>query len=103
MLSGYKFKKVRRRVSKRSTQVFFDFTEVEVTKFIVLSHLVDKTKNLDDSIKEVWGDSKAQSERDIKNELKMLSEDFYKFLFEAEDSMFQLKKIISLYRNRLRS
>ncbi|MGP6384049.1 hypothetical protein ACR9F9_01115 [Streptococcus dysgalactiae subsp. equisimilis] len=92
MLSGYKFKKVRRRVSKRSTQVFFDFTEVEVTKFIVLSHLVDKTKNLDDSIKEVWGDSKAQSERDIKNELKMLSEDFYKFLFEAEDSMFQLKK-----------
>ncbi|HGC6918531.1 TPA: hypothetical protein ACI0ND_001830 [Streptococcus agalactiae] len=92
MLSGYKFKKVRRRVSKRSTQVFFDFTEVEVTKFIVLFHLVDKTKNLDDSIKEVWGDSKAQSERDIKNELKMLSEDFYKFLFEAEDSMFQLKK-----------
>ncbi|HEM9163153.1 TPA: hypothetical protein VBK33_000760 [Streptococcus agalactiae] len=59
---------------------------------MVLSHLVDKTKNLDDSIKEVWGDSKAQSERDIKNELKMLSEDFYKFLFEAEDSMFQLKK-----------
>lgn len=103
MLSGYKFKKVRRRVSKRSTQVFFDFTEVEVTKFIVLSHLVDKSKKLDDSIKEVWGDSKAESERDIKNELKMLSEDFYKFLFEAEDSMFQLKKIISLYRNRLRS
>lgn len=92
MLSGYKFKKVRRRVSKRSTQVFFDFTEVEVTKFIVLSHLVDKSKKLDDSIKEVWGDSKAQSERDIKNELKMLLEDFYKFLFEAEDSMFQLKK-----------
>lgn len=92
MLSGYKFKKVRRRVSKRSTQVFFDFTEVEVTKFIVLSHLVDKTKKLDDSIKEVWGDSKAQSERDIKYELKMLSEDFYKFLFEADDSMFQLKK-----------
>ncbi|GAA5351050.1 hypothetical protein SuUB23_18920 [Streptococcus uberis] len=53
---------------------------------------MDKTKKLDDSIKEVWGDSKAQSERDIKNELKMLSEDFYKFLFEAEDSMFQLKK-----------
>ncbi|WP_195847726.1 hypothetical protein [Streptococcus uberis] len=53
---------------------------------------MDKSKKLDDSIKEVWGDSKAQSERDIKNELKMLSEDFYKFLFEAEDSMFQLKK-----------
>ncbi|WP_260664186.1 hypothetical protein [Streptococcus dysgalactiae] len=47
---------------------------------------------MDDSIKEVWGDSKAQSERDIKNEVEMLSDDFYKFLFEAEDSIFQLKK-----------
>ncbi|HEO2500460.1 TPA: hypothetical protein VAP67_001896 [Streptococcus agalactiae] len=47
---------------------------------------------MDDSIKEVWGDSKAQSERDIKSELEMLSDDFYKFLFEAEDSIFQLKK-----------
>ncbi|MFD3122875.1 hypothetical protein, partial [Streptococcus agalactiae] len=91
-LYGYRFKKVRRRVSKRSTQVFFDFTEAEVTKFISLSKLVDKTKKLDDSIKEVWGDSKAQSERDIKSELEMLSDDFYKLLFEAEDSIFQLKK-----------
>ncbi|WEM61081.1 hypothetical protein [Streptococcus parauberis] len=47
---------------------------------------------MDDSIKEVWGDSKAQSERDIKSELEMLSDDFYKFLFKAEDSLFQLKK-----------
>ncbi|HHJ9048972.1 TPA: hypothetical protein ACQNV4_001717, partial [Streptococcus pyogenes] len=91
-LSGYRFKKIRRRVSKRSTQVFFDFTEAEVTKFIALSKLVDKTKKLDDSIKEVWGDSKAQSERDIKKEVEMLSDDFYKFLFEVEDSIFQLKK-----------
>ncbi|HHJ9346072.1 TPA: hypothetical protein ACQNX9_001656, partial [Streptococcus pyogenes] len=43
-------------------------------------------------IKEVWGDSKAQSNRDLKNEVEMLSDDFYKFLFEAEDSIFQLKK-----------
>ncbi|EMG24885.1 hypothetical protein K7G42_01560 [Streptococcus parauberis] len=57
-----------------------------------MSKLVDKTKKLDDSIKEVWGDSKAQSERDIKSELEMLSDDFYKFLFKAEDSLFQLKK-----------
>ncbi|HHJ7418913.1 TPA: hypothetical protein ACQMYC_001677, partial [Streptococcus pyogenes] len=91
-LSGYKFKKVRRGVSKRSTQVFFDFTEAEVTKFITLSQLIDKTNKLDDSIKEVWGDSKAQSNRDLKNEVEMLSDDFYKFLFEAEDSIFQLKK-----------
>ncbi|WP_238992064.1 hypothetical protein [Streptococcus uberis] len=47
---------------------------------------------MDDSIKEVWGDSKAQSERDIKKEVEMLSDDFYKFLFEAEDSILQLKK-----------
>lgn len=92
ILSGYKFKKVRRRVSKCSTQVFFDFTEAEVTKFIILSQLIDKTNKLDDSIKEVWGDSKAQSERDLKNEIEILSDDFYKFLFEAEDSIFQLKK-----------
>lgn len=57
-----------------------------------MSQLIDKTKKLDDSIKEVWGDSKAQSERDIKKEVEMLSDDFYKFLFEAEDSIFQLKK-----------
>ncbi|HHJ7398787.1 TPA: hypothetical protein ACQM0Y_001563, partial [Streptococcus pyogenes] len=37
-------------------------------------------------------DSKAQSNRDLKNEVEMLSDDFYKFLFEAEDSIFQLKK-----------
>ncbi|CAM4101344.1 hypothetical protein AT575_07705 [Streptococcus penaeicida] len=92
MLSGYKFKKVRRRVSKRSTQVFFDFTEAEVIKFITLSQLISKTNKLDDSINEVWGDSKAQSERDIKSELEILSDDFYKFLFEAEDSIFQLKR-----------
>lgn len=92
MLSGYKFKKVRRRVSKRSTQVFFDFTDAEVAKFIILSQLIDKTKKLDDSIKKVWGDSKAQSERDIKKEVEMLSDDFYKFLFKVEDSIFQLKK-----------
>ncbi|HHJ9768505.1 TPA: hypothetical protein ACQN41_001625, partial [Streptococcus pyogenes] len=36
--------------------------------------------------------SKAQSNRDLKNEVEMLSDDFYKFLFEAEDSIFQLKK-----------
>ncbi|WP_413474143.1 hypothetical protein, partial [Streptococcus parauberis] len=70
----------------------FDFTEGEVTKFITLSQLIDKTKKLDDSIKEVWGDLKAQSERDIKSEVEMLSDDFYKFLFGAEDSIFQLKK-----------
>ncbi|HGK7851366.1 TPA: hypothetical protein ACJ68A_001791, partial [Streptococcus pyogenes] len=50
------------------------------------------TNKLDDSIKEVWGDSKAQSERDLKKEVEILSDDFYKFLFEAEDSIFQLKK-----------
>ncbi|PNY21716.1 hypothetical protein ASN88_01050 [Streptococcus parauberis] len=57
-----------------------------------MSQLIDKTNKLDDSIKEVWGDSKAQSERDLKNEVEILSDDFYKFLFEAEDSIFQLKK-----------
>ncbi|WP_081168794.1 hypothetical protein [Lactococcus garvieae] len=57
-----------------------------------MSQLIDKTNKLDDSIKEVWGDSKARSERDIKSELEILSDDFYKFLFEAEDSIFHLKK-----------
>ncbi|MEE3699153.1 hypothetical protein V2H32_09105 [Streptococcus uberis] len=57
-----------------------------------MSQLIGKTNKLDDSIKEVWGDSKAQSERDIKKEVEMLSDDFYKFLFETEDSIFQLKK-----------
>ena len=59
---------------------------------ITLSQLISKTNKLDDSINEVWGDSKAQSERDIKSELEILTDDFYKFLFEAEDSIFQLKR-----------
>lgn len=57
-----------------------------------MSQLISKTNKLDDSINEVWGDSKAQSERDIKRELEILTDDFYKFLFEAEDSIFQLKR-----------
>ena len=57
-----------------------------------MSQLISKTNKLDDSINEVWGDSKAQSERDIKSELEILTDDFYKFLFEAEDSIFQLKR-----------
>lgn len=67
-----------------------------------MSQLIGKTNKLDDSIKEVWGDSKAQSERDLKNEVEILSDDFYKFLFEAEDSIFQLKKSYQSLRKQVK-
>ena len=50
-LSGYEFTKIKAKVSYRSVQTFFDFTKEEVSKFVELSKQVEKTNDLDKSIK----------------------------------------------------
>ncbi|MFU1878423.1 hypothetical protein ACM6QS_13835, partial [Enterococcus faecium] len=78
-LSGYKFTKTKARVSRRSVQVFFDFSKDEIAKFIELSKEIDKTKDLDSSIKKVWGDLNTQQAQSLEEDLLELEFDFYNF------------------------
>lgn len=71
-LSGYEFTKTKARVSRRSIQVFYDFSEDEVAKFIELGKEIAQTKDLDSSVKKVWGDLNAKIERDLGQEISRL-------------------------------
>lgn len=71
-LSGYEFTKTKARVSHRSVQVFYEFSEDEVTKFIELAKEIALTKDLDSSVKKVWGDLNAQLERDLGQEISRM-------------------------------
>lgn len=82
-LSGYEFKKVRMRVSRRRVQDVFQFTDEEFEKFIRLSHRLDETKNMNQSVVEIWGDLKAREERQLKLTVKLLK-DWVNKLLEAD-------------------
>ncbi|ESV54123.1 hypothetical protein SAG0136_02365 [Streptococcus agalactiae LMG 14747] len=71
-LSGYEFEKTKSRVSRRSVQVYFVFSEEEVVKFVELSKEITRTNDLDNSVKKVWGDLNAQLERDLGKEIREL-------------------------------
>lgn len=71
-LSGYEFTKTKARVSRRSIQVSYDFSEDEVAKFIELGKEIVQTKDLDSSVKKVWGDLNAKIERDLGQEISRL-------------------------------
>ncbi|QGH00939.1 hypothetical protein EA456_11080 [Streptococcus dysgalactiae subsp. dysgalactiae] len=75
-LSDYSFSKSKHKVSRYSTQVFYEFTDEEVSKFIEVNHLVNKTNNLDQAIKQVWGDLDTQLEQDSKEMIADLRKDF---------------------------
>lgn len=75
-LSGYSFKKAKHKVSHYSTQVFYKFTDDEVSKFIEVNRLVNKTNNLDQAIKQVWGDLDTQLEQDSIEMIADLRKDF---------------------------
>ena len=85
-LSGYEFTKTKARVSRHSVQVFFDFSKDEVAKFIELSKEIDKTKDLDSSIKKVWGDLNTQQAQSLEEDLLELEFDFYNFKKEINKS-----------------
>lgn len=63
-------------MSRYSTQVFYEFTDEEVSKFIEVNHIVNRTNNLDQAIKEVWGDLDTQIEQDLKEMVADLRKDF---------------------------
>lgn len=75
-LSDYSFSKSKHKVSRYSTQVFYKFTDEEVSKFIEVNHLVNKTNNLDQAIKQVWGDLDTQLEQDSREMIAELREEF---------------------------
>ena len=68
-LSGHEFKKTRMRVSRRRVQDVYQFTEDEFDKFIRLSELINKTKNMAQSVVKIWGDLKAREERRLKKDV----------------------------------
>ncbi|CRH91209.1 Uncharacterised protein [Chlamydia trachomatis] len=70
-LSGHEFKKTRMRVSRRRVQDVYQFTEDEFDKFIRLSERINETKNMAQSVVEIWGDLKAREERRLKNSVKL--------------------------------
>lgn len=68
-LSGHEFKKIRMRVSRRRVQDVYQFTEDEFYKFIRLSERINETKNMAQSVVEIWGDLKAREERQLKQDV----------------------------------
>ncbi|HGI2387283.1 TPA: hypothetical protein ACJRZ8_000594 [Streptococcus agalactiae] len=68
-LSGHEFKKTRMRVSRRRVQDMYQFTEDEFDKFIRLSERINETKNMTQSVVEIWGDLKAREERQLKQDV----------------------------------
>ena len=71
-LSGHEFKKTRMRVSRRRVQDVYQFTDEEFDKFIRLSARIDETKNLAQSVVEIWGDLKAREYRLLKQNVSNL-------------------------------
>ena len=65
-ISGYHFKRVRERVSYNRTVDRYYFTEDELDDFIILSALVDETKNLEQSIIAIWGNLKQKKAQEHK-------------------------------------
>ncbi|MCO7183242.1 hypothetical protein M0P28_00670 [Streptococcus pasteurianus] len=102
-LSGYEFTKTKARVSRHSVQVFFDFSKDEVAKFIELSKEVDKTKDLDSSIKKVWGDLNTQQAQSLEEDLLELEFDFYNFKKEINKTVTALQADNCILSQRLTS
>ena len=102
-LSGYEFTKTKARVSRYSVQVFFDFSKDEVAKFIELSKEIDKTKDLDSSIKKVWGDLNTQQAQSLEEDLLELEFDFYNFKKEINKTITTLQADNRMLSQRLTS
>lgn len=91
-LSGYEFSKEIHRVSRRSVQSYFVFTKEEVAKFVELSKEINKTKDLDSSVKKVWGDLNAQFERNLGQEISKLRLAFINYKEVTNKELKSLKQ-----------
>lgn len=65
-LSGYEFKKVKIKVTRKHVKDHYQFTEEEFEKFIKLSKRIDETKNMIEAVTAIWGDLKSAEERALK-------------------------------------
>lgn len=81
-LSGYEFKKVKIKVTRKHVKDHYQFTEEEFKKFIKLSERIDKTKNMTKAVTDIWGDLKSAEERALKQDVA----DLKKFEEEQKES-----------------
>ena len=68
-LSGYDFKKVKIKVTRKHVKDHYQVTEEEFEKFIKLSKRIDQTKNMTEAVTTIWGDLKSAEERALKKDL----------------------------------
>lgn len=68
-LSGYEFKKVKIKVTRKHVKDRYQFTEEEFEKFIKLSKRIDETKNMTEAVTAIWGDLKSAEERALKQDV----------------------------------
>lgn len=73
-LSGYEFKKVKIKVTRKHVKDHYQFTEEEFEKFIKLSKRIDETKNMTEAVTAIWGDLKSAEERALKQDVVELKE-----------------------------
>lgn len=81
-LSGYEFKKVRIKVTRKHVKDHYQFTAEEFEKFIKLSKRIDETKNMTEAVTAIWGDLKSAEERVLKQDVAELK----KFKEKQKDS-----------------
>ena len=97
-LSGYEFKKVKIKVTRKHVKDHYQFTEEEFEKFIKLSKRIDETKKMSESVIEIWGDLKSAEERALKIDVAELKKFQEKQKESNKSTAFQ---IISL-KNSIR-
>lgn len=81
-LSGYEFKKIKIKVTRKHVKDHYQFTEEEFEKFIKLSKRIDETKNMTEAVTAIWGDLKSAEERALKQDVAELK----KFKEKQKDS-----------------
>ena len=102
-LSGYEFKKVKIKVTRKHVKDHYQFTEEEFEKFIKLSKRIDQTKNMTEAVIAIWGDLKSAEERELKQDVAELKNFQAKQKINNKDVNFKLislemdlKKLIKL-------
>ena len=97
-LSGYEFKKVKIKVTRKHVKDHYQFTEEEFENFIKLSKRIDETKNMTEAVTAIWGDLKSAEERALKQDVFELKKFKEKQKESNKNTAFQ---IISL-KNSIR-
>ena len=89
-LSGYEFKKVKIKVTRKHVKDHYQFTEEEFEKFIKLSKRIDETKNMTEAVTAIWGDLKSAEERALKQDVAELKNFQKKQKINNKDVNFKL-------------